>query len=315
MQFSTPIPIAESARKIGYGSQVVSLGSCFAVNMADKFDYFQFRHTVNPFGILFHPMAIEKLIGFAEMHKTFSDSDVFFHNERWHCFDAHSDLSHPDKETLLQKLNQAIGETHRQIQSATHLIITYGTAWVYREKTSGAVVANCHKVPQANFTKELLSVETIRESMIKTIQSIRRLNPEAQIIFTVSPVRHLKDGFVGNQRSKSHLIAALHGVLETQSGADYFPSYEIVMDELRDYRFYAEDLIHPNTMAVDYIWERFATTQLSSEAHPIMEQVGSLRRSLVHRPFNPNSESHQLFLNKLQQSISALQKQFPHMRF
>jgi hypothetical protein len=300
-----------------YDSEVVSLGSCFAVNIAEKLGAFQFRNNVNPFGILFHPLAIGRLLHFAETHKQFSETDVFLHNERWHCFDAHSDLSDRDREGLLQKLNDSVAETKVYLSRATHIIITYGTAWVYRENTSGDPVANCHKLPQAHFSKQILSVEAIRESIAQTIQIIHRINPHAQIIFTISPVRHLKDGFTQNQRSKSNLIAALHDLLNTDSLAHttYFPSYEIMMDELRDYRFYAQDMIHPNQMAIDYIWERFTQTHISENAFPIMEKVAQIRKSLAHRPFNPDSESHRNFEAKLQEAIGALQKQFPHLRF
>jgi hypothetical protein len=318
MQFRTQIPISKSDRPIGYDSKVVSLGSCFAVHMAQKFDSFQFWNSVNPFGILFHPHAIGKLLHLAETQKQFTDTDVFFHNERWHCFDAHSDLSDSDQGNLMQKLNDSVLQTNLQIRQATHIIITYGTAWVYRENASNATVANCHKVPQAHFSNEILSVEAIRESIADTIQIIKRLNPHAQIIFTISPVRHLKDGFVENQRSKSNLISALHDVLQSDDfnlQSSYFPSYEIVMDELRDYRFYDRDMIHPTQMAIDYIWERFSQTHISETALPIMEKVGQIRKNLAHRPFNPDSESHRYFLDKLRESILAVQKQYPHMHF
>lgn len=314
MQFFTPIPIAKSNHTIGYDSKVVSLGSCFAVNMAEKLDHFQFRQTVNPFGILFHPVAIEQLIGHAENKKVFSESDVFFHNEHWHCFDAHSDLSDADQRALIGKLNSAVQSAHDELTEATHIIITYGTAWAYRFKTSQHLVANCHKIPQPQFDKELLSVAQIEQSIQNTIQALRRLNPTVDIIFTISPVRHIKDGFVQNQRSKSNLIAALHTVLENEP-ADYFPSYEIMMDELRDYRFYANDMLHPSQMAVDYIWERFSQTHISESALPIMEQVDGIRKGLAHRPFHQQSASHRQFLEKINAKIAHLQRDFPHMHF
>lgn len=317
MQFRTQIPISKINHPIGYDSKVVSLGSCFAVNMAEKFDYFQFMNAVNPFGILFHPLAIEKLLGWAENRTQFTEADVFLRNERWHSFDVHSDLSDANQQNLLQKVNDAIEATHLSISQASHIIITYGTAWVYREKVSSQVVANCHKVPQIEFLKEILSVDAIGESVRNTTEIITRLNPNANIIFTVSPVRHLKDGFVENQHSKSNLISALQGFLnaETQANATYFPSYEIMMDELRDYRFYAQDMIHPNQIAIDYIWERFAQTHLAAAAHPIIEQVEQIRKRLAHRPFNPDSDSHRKFEARIQESIADLKTRFPHMHF
>ena len=312
MQFRTKIPILKSNTPIDYNAKIVSLGSCFAVNIAEKFDYFKFENSCNPFGILFHPLAIEKLIDFAVSGKQFTDKDVFFHNERWHCFDAHSDLSNSSKEDLIANLNAIATSLKLQLQSASHIIITYGTSWVYRNLESNTIVANCHKVPQAAFSKEILSVETIEKSIQNTLDLIQKINPNVNFIFTVSPVRHLKDGFVENQLSKAHLITAIHQILQS---AIYFPSYEIMMDELRDYRFYAEDMIHPNSVAIDYIWQRFSETSISEESHSIMKEVETIQKGLAHRPFNPNSASHQQFLSKLNDKMVKLQKQFPQIQF
>jgi len=316
MQFTTPIPISKSNSPMDYQSEIISLGSCFAVNMAEKFDYFKFQNTVNPVGILFHPMAIEKFIGIAINKKVFTETDIFFHNERWHCFDVHSDLSNSDKDLLLQNLNATVSETYRQLSTASHLIITFGTAWIYRNIESGEIVANCHKIPQKQFKKELLSVPEIQKSIQNTIKFLQQINPELHIIFTISPVRHIKDGFVENQWSKSNLISALHEIANRKSQIlNYFPSYEIMMDELRDYRFYAEDMIHPNQTAINYIWKRFSETWISDSAIPVMEQVDSIQKSLQHRPFDPNSQNHHSFLSKLNDKILLLQNQFPHIQF
>ena len=249
MNFRTQIPISKSIHPIDYNSKIVSLGSCFAENMGEKFNYFKFENTINPFGIIFNPVSIEKIIEKAINGIAFTEKDVFFYNERWHCFDVHSDLSNANKEELLGNLNQILQATNKQLQEASHVIITYGTSWIYRENESNEIVANCHKVPQKQFSKELLSTEIIRESIEKTIDLIHSANPNCSIIFTVSPVRHIKDGFVENQLSKAHLISAIHSVLNSDHcklNTEYFPSYEIMMDELRDYRFYAEDMLHPS---------------------------------------------------------------------
>lgn len=318
MQFTTQIPIQKSGNPIDYNSRVVSLGSCFAVNIGQKLDYFKFRNTTNPFGILFHPLALEKFIAFAVNGKTFTEGDIFFHNERWHCFDAHSDLSHPDKDVLLQNLNSAAALANAEIKAASHLIITLGTAWVYRSNASGELVANCHKVPQKDFIKELLSVDAIRQSLQNIIALVNNTNPSAHIIFTVSPVRHIKDGFVQNQWSKANLITALHETLNSEPGTrnlNYFPSYEIMMDELRDYRFYAEDMIHPNQTAIDYIWERFTEAFIAHDAQATMKLVDSIQKGLQHRSFNPDSQQHRDFLSNLSDKMEALQLQYPHIRF
>lgn len=318
MQFRTQIPIAKINSPIDYYSKIMSLGSCFAVNMSEKLDYFKFQNSCNPFGILFHPLAIEKLISYALEKKTFTEADIFFYNERWHCYDAHSDLSNADPIELLADLNGIIQSTQKQLAQATQVIITYGTAWVYRNNESREIVANCHKVPQKQFEKELLAIDLIQKSIQNTIGLIQSINPEAKFIFTVSPVRHIKDGFVENQLSKSHLIAAIHQVLLSeycQLNSEYFPSYEIMMDELRDYRFYAEDMLHPNQVAIDYIWKRFKETNIAETALATMEEVETIQKSLSHKPFNPNSESHQKFEAKLKDKIIKLGSQYSFMKF
>lgn len=316
MQFRTKIPIPISDFQIDYNSKIVSLGSCFAENIGEKFAYFQFQNMVNPFGIIFNSVSIEKLIRRSIQKDYFTEKDVFFQNDLWHCFEVHSELSHPDKIIFLENLNKVIETTCQQITESTHIIITLGTAWVYRNLESTEIVANCHKVPQKEFSKELLPVEVIQQSLENIIQLISKINPEVKFVFTISPVRHIKDGFVENQRSKAHLITAIHEIINQKSSIiNYFPSYEIMMDELRDYRFYAEDMLHPGQVAIDYIWERFRVTTISELAYKTMEEVNSVQRALAHRPFNPNSESHVKFLSNLEEKKKRLVSQFPFMEF
>lgn len=316
MNFTTKIPISKSIQPINYDSKIVLLGSCFAENIGEKCSYFKFLNTVNPFGIIFNPVSIEKIIARAINQDEFTEKDIFFHNERWHCFEVHSDLSTFNKEELLQNLNTILKFTHQQIAESTHIIITYGTSWVYRNKVSNSIVANCHKVSQNQFEKEILPVETIKTAIQSTIDLVRKINPNCQLIFTVSPVRHIKDGFVENQQSKSHLITAIHKIVNYQSSIiNYFPSYEIMMDELRDYRFYAEDMLHPNTTAINYIWKRFTETWIDENSYPIMEEINSIQKSILHKPFNANSDSHQKFVTQLQHKIKLLQAQLPDIQF
>lgn len=320
MKLQTQIPFTEGGSQINYQSQLLILGSCFAQNMGKKLEYFKFQTLQNPFGILFHPLAIEKLIAKATAGETYAEKDVFFLNERWHCFDAHSDLSDRSKEGLLEKLNLGLQHTKQQIAKASHLIITLGTAWVYRKTDTNTLVANCHKLPQKEFTKELLSVDEIKNSIEATIKRVKALNNRVQFVFTVSPVRHLKDGFVENQRSKAHLIAAVHYAINALSQREcwreaYFPSYELQMDELRDYRFYASDMMHPNQLAIDYIWEKFVSVWIASTAQHTMEKVDAIQKGMQHRPFHPESEQHQTFMESLEKKITYLQKEHPHMKF
>lgn len=319
MNLQTIIPIKASDRPIDYQSRLLLLGSCFAEHIGQKFDHFKFRSLANPFGILFHPVAIANLVSRALKEETYSEEELFFLDDRWHCFDAHSLLSDGSKERLLQKLNNALEQTRQQITGSTHILITLGTAWVYHNIGTGQIVANCHKVPQKEFVKELLSVEDISKNLAHIIEQVRSANPKARFIFTISPVRHLKDGFVENQLSKSRLVSALHDVLGVPllgaRGLGYFPSYELMMDELRDYRFYERDMVHPNPLAIDYIWERFKETWISEKTYPVMEQVEAVQKGLGHRPFNPGSAQHQKFARSLEEKITYLKEQYPHMIF
>lgn len=315
MKFLTEIPIKPLEEKISYDSKIVSVGSCFAVNMAEKFKQFQFQYAVNPFGILFHTQAIENLFQFALEDKLFTEEDIFLHNEIWSSFDAHSDLNELEADEVLFNLNSKIRTFRSDLESASHLILTLGTSWVYRNVTSEQLVANCHKIPQKEFTKEILSVNHIQANLKRIVEIANQINPNLKIIFTISPVRHIKDGFVENQLSKAHLIAALQGFLQENKEHYYFPAFEIMMDELRDYRFYAADLLHPNEMAINYIWERFMVNCISEESEKTMKLVDEVQKGLAHRPFNPYSENHNQFLEKLAQKLDVLLEQYPFMNF
>jgi len=318
MELQTKIPLTTSDNPIDYQSKLVLLGSCFVENMGAKLDYFKFQQFQNPFGILFHPLAIENLVQRAIEGKTYRQEEIFEQDGIWHCFDAHSDLRSGSSEKLLHLLNQRLKETKTNLEASSHIIITLGTAWVYEDNSSGKTVANCHKVPQKQFTKKLLSPTEIEASLQNVMALIQKVNPNTQIIFTISPVRHLKDGFVENQRSKAHLITAIHSVLSSRAQSRelaYFPSYEIMMDELRDYRFYGKDMVHPNPLAIDYIWERFKSVWISENASAVMDEVDAIQKGLLHRPFNPDSDAHQKFKTSLRAKITYLQERFPFMKF
>ncbi len=312
MEFRTKVPIHSQEPKIDYSSRVLLLGSCFVENIGKKLEFYKFKNLLNPFGILFHPAAILDFLQNVLEKKQFSEEDVFYHNETWHFFGAHSDLNGSDKIDILNRLNSAVEETREFLKTATHVIITPGTAWGYRYLETGNVVANCHKVPQKKFKKELLEV---KEDLLAGVEIIQKLSPSAAISFTVSPIRHLKDGFVENQWSKAKLISGVQEVLFETAQTYYFPSYEIMMDELRDYRFYSEDMLHPNSVAVDYIWEKFTESWISPEARQIMKRVDNIQKGLSHRPFYEASTAHQKFLQDLQEKIQQLEKEYPHMRF
>lgn len=318
MKLQTIVPLHSAKDRIDYDSTLFLVGSCFVENIGRKFQYYQFQNLQNPTGILFHPLAIENFIGKSIAKKTYKAADVFNFNERWHCFDAHSVLSDPSKEVLLANLNSALLKTRDQLKNATHIIITLGTSWVYKNVETQKPVANCHKLPQKNFTRELLTEVKIEESLKGIIANIRKINEHASLILTISPVRHLKDGFVENQRSKANLISAVGKIMEAAEqfkNLYYFPAFEIMLDELRDYRFYAEDMVHPNNLAIEYIWEKFKNVWISEKTVSVMEAVEEIRKGLSHKPFNEDSEQHQLFLKSLNEKILEMNKKFPFMNF
>ncbi|MCF6307543.1 MAG: GSCFA domain-containing protein [Flavobacteriaceae bacterium] len=320
MKLQTKIPLIPEENQIDYNAKVLLMGSCFVESIGAKLEYYKFQTSVNPFGILFHPLVIQKLVFRALNDDLFTEEDIFFFNEQWHCFEVHSVLSNSSKDGLLQQLNDSLISLKDYLVKATHIILTYGTSWVYRYNETGKVVANCYKIPQQQFTKELLSVEDITVSIKKTTSLIKNINPEVTFINTVSPVRHLKDGFVENTRSKSHLITAIHHLINQQSPirnlqSFYFPSYEIMMDELRDYRFYKEDMIHPNTTAISIIWEAFSKVWIADETQAFQKEINSIQKGLQHRPFSAESEEHQTFLKQLHFRIKTLQQKINHIKF
>jgi hypothetical protein len=306
VNFRTNIQLQKEENQIDYASKLLLIGSCFSENISKKLAYFKFDVASNPFGILFNPKAIETLILNSLNKKKYTEKDVFLLNERWHCFDAHSDLSSSDKNELLENLNNAIKSSNNRIHESTHIIITLGTSWIYKLIETNSLVGNCHKVPQKKFVKELLSVDEISASLKNICHQISEVNPKTTVIFTVSPVRHIKDGFVENSLSKAHLISAIHETLGEVNG-NYFPSYEMMMDDLRDYRFYNSDMIHPNETAIDYIWEQFKHVWIQENTFSVMKEVETVQKGLAHKTFNPDSEQHQRFLADLQQKIQSLE--------
>ncbi len=314
----TIVPIDNASNPIGYDSKILLLGSCFVENIGNKLEYFKFQATQNPFGILFHPIALGTLIRRALEKEHYEVPETFEREGIYYCFDAHSDLRASSKKELLENLNHALVQTEDEIKRASHIVITLGTAWVYEHLATNAIVSNCHKVPQSEFSKKLLSAEQIQSSLESMIAKITEVNPEVQFLLTVSPVRHLKDGFMENQRSKANLITAIHNILSfrAQSGnLSYFPAYEIMMDELRDYRFYDKDMVHPNTLAVDYIWEKFKLSWIDSGSYELMDEVDKTQKALLHRPFNPDSEANTKFQQSLKTKIAYLQERLPFVKF
>jgi hypothetical protein len=314
MDFRTPVTIARETNTIGYGQKTVFLGSCFANHMGRKFEYYQLPSSTNPLGISFQPTALVRLLERAVEEKPFSEADLICNNGVWNSLEVHSSLGSLAAETTLENLNHGLQSLRDNLKQATHLVVTLGTAWIYRYLETEQLVANCHKIPQRQFSKELLSPAEVTQSLESLYELAKTLNPKLRLVLTVSPVRHRKDGMVENQRSKSHLFAGLAPVLE-RPDVKYFPAYELMMDELRDYRYYERDMVHPNPLAIDYIWERFKQTWITETDWKTMETVAKIRKGLAHKPFNPESAGHLAFLNKLREDVANMVNQYPHMNF
>jgi hypothetical protein len=291
------------------------MGSCFAEHIGKKLERMKFRAVVNPYGVLYNPLSIaEGLTRLAEKRLFTEDELHEFPDGGWNTWLHHSQYSHPEKCTALAAINRSMEEASRGLAEAEVLIITLGTAWVYRLADTGEVVGNCHKVPERSFKRERLQVSEIVEALSTALGLINTINPKVRVLFTVSPVRHIKDGLHGNQLSKSTLLLAVDELCRKfPERCHYFPAYEIVMDELRDYRFYAEDMAHPSLQAVDYVWEQFVEHCVDAGAQQFMQQWEKVVRALEHRPFHAESEQYQQFVRQNLSKIKELKERYPYL--
>ncbi len=314
MKFRTEISIKPFPVQIDYTSKIFGLGSCFIDNIKQKLDYYQFQNQLNPFGTVFNPVSIKNILERIVNQHYFTEKDLFFHQGLWKSFELHSGFNQNNPGAFLLKVNKQIQHSHHFIKNSQWLFITLGTAWVYKHNETGRIVSNCHKVAQTNFEKLLLSPEHIVKTLHEVISLAHKINPHIHILFSISPVRHLKDGFIENQRSKSHLATALHKVIDNRTIL-YFPSYEIMMDDLRDYRFYEKDYVHPNGLAIDYIWEKFTSVLISPAAYQTMKTIEKLRKSLQHKAFQPDALQEIERQKTIKTKIENLQKNYPWMDF
>ena len=306
MDFRTEVNIPQSGNKIDYRSNILCMGSCFTENIGDIMKDLHFRIDVNPFGVNYNPSSVARNLWTLMKGKQYSPEELESSGDKWFSFDHHSQFSHPDRDVCLQNINENITKVHGHLQDTRFLLLTWGTAWLYVNKKTANVVSNCHKLPAENFSRHLLSVSQIEETYTKLFASLRKEIPELNIILTVSPVRHLKDGPQLNSVSKSTLILAAHKLSEMFSYCDYFPAWELAMDDLRDYRFYADDLVHPNNQMVRYIWNKFSKAWLDEESKGIIQEVRKLVNARKHRPFDPASEKHRDFCRKQLEAIHKL---------
>ncbi len=310
MKFRTEIKIPHYPIPLNYHSKIFGLGSCFVVNIKEKLDFYKFQNKINAFGTVFNPYSITNIVKRVVKQDFFTEKDLFFHENLWKSYELHSQFNSIEKDEFLKNINQKIKENNAFLKQTNFVIFTFGTAWVYVLKENKKIVSNCHKVPQKYFDKRLLEINEITNEISSAIEFIKSINPDIKFLLTISPVRHLKDGFTENQRSKSRLIEAVHQVVDNEQ-MFYFPSYEILMDDLRDYRFYANDLLHPNEQAVEYIWEKFKDSLIDKTIFPIMQEVEQINKQLAHRNFQRN----QFVEPKLLKKIKILQDKLPWVEF
>lgn len=300
--------------KLNHRHKLFLAGSCFTEQIGAKLSAHKFTTIENPNGILFNPVSIARsIISYIEQKQYHAD-DLFYHNDLWGSWDHHTRFSSILQEDALQKINQSQQAAHHFLKTADWLLLTLGSAFVY-EWEKGRVVANCHKVPTDKFVKRLLTPEEIISTLDNLIHRLKNFNPHLKIIFTISPVRHLRDGFVENNRSKAALIHAVHHLVDKFEKLFYFPAYELVIDDLRDYRFYAEDMVHPNYAATNYVWQKFVLTCIDEPSQKLMQEINSINAALQHKPFNPQSAAHQKFLQATLQSVERLASQYDYINF
>lgn len=310
--FRTEISIPKAEKQLSYRRNALMIGSCFTENIGNFLQNHYFPILTNPCGILYNPASIAGCIEFLVSGKQLASSDLFFANGLWNSFHFHSRYSHPDPETALSGMNNSLSLASEKLKSASHLFLTFGTSWVYREKEDLSIVGNCHKLPANRFIRERLSVEEMSDQWIVLLDRLFATHPGLSIVFTISPIRHLKDGSYQNQVSKSSLFLLVDNLLHhlgPEKGS-YFPSYELVMDELRDYRFYASDMLHLSEMATAFVQEKFIDVYLDPESKEINFLVGKIVKSLTHRPFQNQSPAYQNLLSRLMEEATSISAKY-----
>ena len=313
MEFRTTIDIPVSSIRISHQSHLMMFGSCFAQNIGQALAKGKFDVNINPFGILYNPLSVSNVIRRIIKASMFSEDNLQLHNGIYSSFVHHGDFSALTPKDALDKINTSLRSAVESLHRMDTLIVTFGTAYAYKLKTTGEVVSNCHKFPASDFCRYRLSVDEIVDDWSSLIAELKEINPLLNVLFTVSPIRHWKDGAHENQLSKSTLLLAIDELNKKNEVVHYFPSYEIVMDELRDYRFYADDMIHPSRTAIEYIWDVFSVTYFDEKTRAIIRLWQGIRQALEHRPFNQKSEGHKQFLRQTLLKLEAFQNNYPYL--
>jgi hypothetical protein len=310
MNLSTLVSIKKSEFSISHESSIFLIGSCFTEHIGDKLSENKFDVFTNPTGIIFNPISVVCTLKSVFSQQEYLSENLDVHNEKWISFQHHGSFSSFDKVECLTQINKSIGKSHHHIKKSKTIFITFGSAWVYEYSTIG-VVANCHKIPNKQFTKRLLSVKEILSAFNQIKDDLKGFN----VVFTVSPVRHVKDGLQENNLSKATLLLAINNLVEQHSNYYYFPAYELVIDELRDYRFYKDDLVHPTNLAVNYVWEKFVNCYFEEDTQSLIEAIQKIKLAVNHKPFNFESKEHQLFISKQISLMNDLSKKHDFLDF
>lgn len=316
LEFRTKVDVQPFPFSLGYSTPMFFCGSCFTENIGSMMHERKLPIIINPFGVVYNPMSVKLVIERILSSKLFDESELNFRNGLWYSYLHHTSFSSPDKEKCLELINTEQIKAADFVKKAQCLLVTFGTARVYYLKQSAEPVANCHKIPAKEFENRLLNVDEIVKEWSPLIDKLLKLNPDLKIVFTISPVRHWKDGAIDNQHSKSILNVAVHELLNAYpKNAFYFPAYEILMDDLRDYRFYADDMLHPSQVAVEYIWEKFKISIIDSNTQKLMVDVEKVISAVNHRPFNPDTKEHRAFLVSTLKQIKSLRSVNPRLDF
>lgn len=313
MKLRTEVDIQPSEKKINLNDKIFSIGSCFATEISDLLSKGQIQTCHNPFGTIFNPYSIDKGIEILHQGKTYTEEDLVAFRNKYLSLEHHTSFDTNAIHTTLEQINTQISKGRDFLQNANWVIITYGSSFVYEFLPKQKKVANCHKIPQKYFEKKLLSRDEINNLIRKTVMKIKDMaNKNVEILFTVSPVRHTKDGIIENQRSKSQLISCIHEVISNLENCHYLPIYELMIDDLRDYRFYKEDMLHPSSQAVRYIFEKFGKAYFSKETEDFLQENFKIQKALQHRPSDTESIDYLKFKQKLKERIEIQQKKVKH---
>jgi hypothetical protein len=320
MDLLLPISILPPPARISYGQKIMLTGSCFSEQIGERMASLKFQILQNPHGILFDPCSVAGSLVSYIQQKKYGESDLFRLHEIWHSWDHHGSFSGIRVSEVVEGINLSQQRAHKFLQEADWLLITLGSAFSYRLTEAAREfghrdypVANCHRAPAQWFRKHLMGIEEICASLDNMIHQLRIMNPEIRIIFTVSPVRHIRDGVVENNRSKARLIESVHQLVNKFSSAYYFPAYELVVDILRDYRFYDIDLVHPNYQATEFVFEKFADSYIEPASRELMRELGKLLLAKNHRAFQPATQAHRQFLAEQLEKTKQITVKYPFL--